>query len=302
MTSKSVISIQSQVVHGHVGNSAAVFPMQHLGISVTAIPTTLLSNHPHYPTMRGRVLDADLLSDLLLGVEERGLVDTCSLLLTGYLGSAENGEVVAEFVERAKRRNSALRYCCDPVMGDADLGFFVDERLPGVFRHRLVPLADIVTPNQFEFEHLVGFTAINAEALQAGVDRLTRDGAKIVAVTGVGLGEPSAKRVETFAFNDGVTWKVSTPRLPCRPAGTGDLLTALFVSALVQGVALPLALETAVSGTFAVLLNTASANLMELPIVDSRKEFRRQEARFRAIGVQIGSAAPPIRRPLIGAA
>lgn len=287
----SVISIQSQVIHGHVGNSAAVFPMQRLGIPVAAVPTTLLSNHPHYPTMRGRLLDADLVRDLLLGVEERGLVDTCSLLLTGYLGSAEIGQVVADFVERAKRRNPALRYCCDPVMGDADLGFFVEERLPELFRHRLVPLADIVTPNQFEFEQLVGSTAADAEALQAGIDSLALGGAKIVAVTGVGLSEPSATRVETFAFYDGAAWKVSTPRLPCRPAGTGDLLTALFVSALVQGAAVPDALGAAVSGTFAVLLNTASANLMEMPIVESQREFGRQKARFRAISVQTGSAA-----------
>lgn len=285
-----IISVQSQVVHGHVGNSAAVFPMQHLGIPVAAVPTTLLSNHPHYPTMRGRVLEADLVSDLLLGVEERGLVDTCSLLLTGYLGSAENGEVVADFVERAKRRNPALRYCCDPVMGDADLGFFVEERLPELFRRRLVPLADILTPNQFEFEELVGFAAPDAEALQAGIDHLTRGGAKVIAVTGVGLGEPSATRVETYAFQNGAAWKVSTPRLPCRPAGTGDLLTSLLVSALVQGSSLPVALETAVSGTFAALLNTASANLIELPIVESQKDFGRQKARFRATAVQRRSA------------
>ncbi|HWX48923.1 MAG TPA: pyridoxal kinase [Roseomonas sp.] len=286
----SVISIQSQVAHGHVGNSAAVFPMQHLGIQVTAVPTTLLSNHPHYPTMRGRVLDANLLHDLLLGVEERGLVDNCSMLLTGYLGSAENGEVVAGFVERAKRRNPALRYCCDPVMGDADLGFFIDARLQELFRQRLVPLADITTPNQFELEQLVGFATPDVAALEAGVNDLMGDGAKVVAVTGVGLSDSSATHVETYAFEGGATWKVSTPRLPCRPAGTGDLLTALFVSALVQGAAVPVALETAVSATFAVLLNTARANLYEMPIVQSAKEFGRRKARFRALVVRRGSA------------
>lgn len=277
-----IISIQSQVVHGHVGNSAAVFPMQHLGIPVTAVPTTLLSNHPHYPTMRGRVLDADLLRDLLLGVEERGLVDTCSILLTGYLGSAENGEVVAGFVERAKLRNPALRYCCDPVMGDADLGFFVDRDLPELFRQRLVPLADILTPNQFEFEELAGCVAPDAEALQSGIELLTEARATIVVVTGVGLGEASATRVETFAFHGSNAWKVSTPRLPCRPAGTGDLFTALFVSALAQGAPVPVALETSVSATFAILVDTAAANRLEMPIVESRHELARQKRRFRA--------------------
>lgn len=280
-----IISIQSQVVHGHVGNSAAMFPMQHLGVQVAAVPTTLLSNHPHYPTMRGRVLDADLLDDLLVGVEERGLVDTCAILLTGFLGSAENGLVVARFVERAKARNPALRYCCDPVMGDADLGFFVDEPLREVFRERLVPLADIITPNQFEFEHLVGFAAEDSRALRRGVDMLSTRRARTVVVTGFGLGEASAARVDTFAFHRGAAWKVSTPRLACRPAGTGDLLTALFVSSLVSGATVPVALETAVSGTFAVLLDMASANLLELPIVESRDELDRRKRRFAAVEV-----------------
>src|SRR5215475_16060640 len=115
----SVISIQSQVVFGHVGNSAAVFPMQMHGIDVVAVPTTLLSNRPGYPTIRGRVLDAQLVADLLLGIEERGALDTSAMILSGYLGSPEIAAVVADFVQRAKSRtkarNPALTYCCDPV-------------------------------------------------------------------------------------------------------------------------------------------------------------------------------------------
>src|SRR3954467_10938904 len=110
----NVISIQSQVAFGHVGNSAAVFPMQMHGIDVIAVPTTLLSNRPGYPTIRGRVLEAALVADLLLGIEERGAVDTCRIILSGYLGSAEIAAVVADFVARAKARHPALRYVCDP--------------------------------------------------------------------------------------------------------------------------------------------------------------------------------------------
>ena len=124
MTAKeAVIAIQSQVVHGHVGNSAAVFPLQACGIEVAAVPTTLLSNHPHYSSIRGGVLDAELVRDLLMGVEERGLVDTCKILISGFLGSAAIAAVVIDFVRRAKPRNPKLLYLCDPVMGDADLAF-----------------------------------------------------------------------------------------------------------------------------------------------------------------------------------
>src|SRR5258708_39005134 len=149
----TVISIQSQIAFGHVGNSAAVFPMQMHGIDVIGVPTTLLSNRPGYPSIRGRVLDAQLVADLLRGVWERGAVDSCDMILSGYLGSAEIGEVVADFVARAKThnkaRNPALTYCCDPVLGDRDRGLFVAADIPALVRDRLCPLADIITPNHF---------------------------------------------------------------------------------------------------------------------------------------------------------
>src|SRR4051812_48041823 len=148
----TVISIQSQVAYGHVGNSAAVFPLQMHGIDVVAVPTTLLSNRPGYPTVRGKVLDAQLVADLLQGIEERGVVEDASLILSGYLGSAEIAAVIADFVARAKARNPKLGYACDPVLGDRDRGLFVKADIPPLVRDRLVPLADIVTPNHFEFE------------------------------------------------------------------------------------------------------------------------------------------------------
>src|ERR1700742_262755 len=116
----NVISIQSQVAWGHVGNSAAVFPMQMHGIDVVAVPTTLLSNRPGYPTIRGRVLEAQLVADLLVGIAERGVIDTASMILSGYLGSADIGTVVADFVARARQANPRLRYTLDPVLGDRD--------------------------------------------------------------------------------------------------------------------------------------------------------------------------------------
>src|ERR1700761_5440488 len=136
----SVISIQSQVAYGRVGNSAAVFPMQLHGIDVIAVPTTLLSNRPGYPSIRGRVLEAQLVAELLEGIEERGAIESADMILSGYLGSAEIGVAVAEFVARAKVRNRGLRYVCDPVLGDRDRGLFVRAEIPPLVRDRLVPL------------------------------------------------------------------------------------------------------------------------------------------------------------------
>src|SRR3954464_3971155 len=159
----NVISIQSQVAFGHVGNSAAVFPMQTHGIDVVAVPTTLLSNRPGYPTIRGRVLDAHWVADLLLGIEERGAIESCRMILSGYLGSPEIAAMVADFVARAKTRNPALLYACDPVLGDRDRGLFVHAGIPPLVRDLLCPLADIITPNHFEFEWLCGVKAATAD-------------------------------------------------------------------------------------------------------------------------------------------
>src|ERR1700689_5545030 len=120
-------------------------PAQMRGIEVIVVPTTLLSNRPGHPTIRGRILDAALAADLLAGIEERGAIDSCQIVLSGYLGSPQIAGVAMEFVTRAKKNNPKLIYCCDPVRGDSDRGLFVDAELPPIFRDSLCPLADIIT-------------------------------------------------------------------------------------------------------------------------------------------------------------
>lgn len=142
-----------------------LFALQACGIEAAAVPTVLLSNHPHYSTIRGRVLEPDLVRDLLAGVEERGLIDKCKILISGYLGSPGIAAVVIDFVRRVKARNPVLLYLCDPVMGDSDLGLFVSEQLRALFCEGLVPLADIITPNQFELELLTGCPVATTESL-----------------------------------------------------------------------------------------------------------------------------------------
>ena len=235
----NVISIQSQVAYGHVGNSAAVFPMQMHGIDVIAVPTTLLSNRPGYPTIRGRVLDAQLVADLLLGIEERGAVDTAQMILSGYLGSPEIAAVVADFVARAKAKNPALRYCCDPVLGDRDRGLFVHADIPPLVRDRLCPLADIITPNHFEFEWLCGAKAATIDQVIEAARALIARGPSTVVVTSAELADTPDGEIETLAVERAKeafkAWRVRTPKLPISPNGTGDLFAALLVSARVRG-------------------------------------------------------------------
>ncbi len=282
----TVISIQSQVAFGHVGNSAAVFPMQMHGIDVTAVPTTLLSNRPGYPTIRGRVLDAQLVADLLLGVEERGALDTCQMILSGYLGSPEIAAVVADFVTRATASHPHLIYCCDPVLGDRDRGLFVQADIPPLVRDRLCPLADIITPNHFEFEWLAGAKASTSDKMIEAAQALLARGPSTVVVTSAELADTPGGEIETLAVERAKAWRVRTPKLPISPNGTGDLFASLFVSARVRGSDTPNALAHAASAIFAVLEQTALRGTEEMRIVESAELLVHPKRRFDAVAVR----------------
>ncbi|WBL82109.1 pyridoxal kinase [Bradyrhizobium xenonodulans] len=259
-----VISIQSQVVHGHVGNSAAAYAMQAEGVNVAAVPTTLLSNHPRYPSLRGRVLETELVADLLKGVEERDLVDEAAVLVTGYLGSPGNAAVIADFVERALTRNSKLVYLCDPVIGD-DGRVYVADGILDVVRHRLLPAANLATPNQFELELLSGVPIADTQGLRAACAALAGQGD--VVATGCALTDTADGQVETILCADGQLSRFATPRLPIRPYGTGDLLTGLIAAHLAKGKAMEAAVRLAVETIFAVLVRTQEAATAEMRLV-----------------------------------
>jgi pyridoxine kinase len=281
----SVISIQSQVAFGHVGNSAAVFPMQMAGIDVVAVPTTLLSNRPGYPTIRGRVLEAELVADLLVGIEERGAVDAASMILSGYLGSAEIAAIVAGFVTRAKTLNPALRYALDPVLGDRDRGLFVRAEIPPIVRDSLLPLADVITPNHFEFEWLCGAEAHTVDQVIAQARGLIARGPATIVITSAELAGTPSNEIETLAIERATAWRVRTPRVPISPNGTGDLFAALFASARVRGQDTPQALSHAASAMFAVIERTAAAGTEEMRIVESAGELVNPTRRFEAVAI-----------------
>jgi pyridoxine kinase len=282
----TVISIQSQVAYGHVGNSAAVFPMQMHGIDVIAVPTTLLSNRPGYKTVRGRVLEAQLVADLLQGVEERGALDTCNMILSGYLGSPEIATVVADFVARARASHPRLIYACDPVLGDRDRGLFVHADIPPLVRDRLLPLADIITPNHFEFEWLCGAKALTSGQMIAQAQTLLARGPSTVVVTSAELEDTPAGEIETLAIEHENAWRVRTPKLPISPNGTGDLFASLLASARVRGSDTRQGLSHAASAIFAVLQRTAADGTEEMRIVESAELLVHPKQRFEATAVR----------------
>ncbi|OJY32709.1 MAG: pyridoxal kinase [Rhodobacterales bacterium 65-51] len=268
-----VIAIQSQVVFGHVGNSAALFPMQAAGLEVAAIPTVVFSNTPNYPTLRGRALPPEFFSDLLQGARERGLAERADILLTGYIGSLDVALMVADFVAEAKTLNPRLTYLCDPVMGDAGPGLYVPEAIADVMRNRLLPLADLATPNPFELGWLTGGTTRTLADLQTARDRLTLAPAARLIVTGCALEDTPEGHIESVILGPGGTSRHPTPHLPIALPGTGDLFAGLVVAGQGRGLTLPRAVETAQVLTARALAHAQALGAGE--VVLTEPEFRR---------------------------
>ena len=257
-----VVSVQSQVAFGHVGNSAAAFPMRASGVEVVEVPTALLSNHPHYPTMHGTLLEPELVGGLLTGIAERGVAARASVLLSGFLGRAGTAAALAAFLARARAENPGLLYLCDPVMGDADLGHFADADLRRAFAAQLVPVADVILPNAFELENLSGIAISGPDDVVRAREAL---GCPAVVATSVPVpGQPGM--LATVVATGDACHSFQVPRLPVRPAGTGDLLAGLIAARLAQGLALPDAVGRAVAGVAQALRRTAGTPWAEMPI------------------------------------
>src|SRR5690606_28569664 len=124
-----VVSVQSQVAYGAVGNSIAVPVLQALGLHVAPVPTVLLGNTPHYPTMHGGPLPQDWFEGLLDDLEAREVATRARCVLVGYLGSPQQGLALARWLRRMREINPALVVQIDPVIGDHDTGSYTDPAL-----------------------------------------------------------------------------------------------------------------------------------------------------------------------------
>ena len=257
-----ILSIQSSVSAGHVGNNAAVFPLQRLGFEVWRVDTVIFSNHPAHGRHQGRVVASGEVAALLSGIEALGLWPHCDAVLSGYLGTADTGPVVTDAVTRIRAAHKDALYLCDPVIGDQGKRY-VAEGLVDFYRTQGVPAADLVTPNAFEAQCLTGIETATAESALAAARALRAMGPRIAVVTGVFEGND----VVTVAANKTGAWRVTTPRLPIPGYGAGDLFAALLLGHLLRKAALPDALSRAVSAVQAVLAADASESALDLPLI-----------------------------------
>lgn len=268
MTPPLVISIQSQVVMGHVGNSAAVFPMLAAGLEVAPVPTVIFSNTPDYPSLRGRPLPADFFAELLQGLWDRELPQRADLLLTGYIGSVEVAHLLADFVTRAKAENPRLRYYCDPVMGDEQPGLYVPAEIADTFRDRLLPMADIASPNPFEIAWLTGRPIAALADIPRAAQALRMAPQAQLIVTGCRLRETAPGMLESVIHGPQGSSRHPTPHLPIALAGTGDLFAGLIVAALGRGHDLPHAVEFAQAQVSRALARAADLGKKEVVLSD----------------------------------
>jgi len=266
-----ILSIQSAVAYGHVGNSAAVFPLQRLGFEVWPIDTVQFSNHPGYGGWGGDVLAAEHVRAVIAGLDAAGVLSACDAVLTGYLGDAASGEAALEAVSTAKAHNPRALYLCDPVIGDVGKGVYVRDGIPAFLAERALPAADIVTPNRFELELLTGESAATPAAAAAAARRLIARGPTMVIATGI----EGPDSVTNLAVTAEGAWAVRTPKLAFEPPvhGGGDTLAALLLAHLLRGEAAPEALSLAVSSLWGVLERTRSLGRRELALVAAQDEI-----------------------------
>ncbi|MEV0214843.1 pyridoxal kinase PdxY [Micromonospora sp. NPDC050695] len=277
-----ILSIQSSVAYGHVGNSAAAFPLQRLGHEVWPVLTVHFSNHTGYGAWRGPLLDPAQVAEVIAGIADRGVLGSADAVLSGYQGDPAMGAVILDAVDTVKAANPDAVYCCDPVLGDVGRGMFVRPGIPEYMRDVVVPRADIITPNHFELDFLAGrATTTLAEVLDA-VDAVRATGPRHVLVTSVLHADVPAGSLEVVAVSDDGAWSVTTPLLPINPNGGGDVTAALYLAHLCTTGSPATALERTVSSVFAVLEATLAAGTREIQLIAAQDEIAAPPARFAA--------------------
>jgi len=278
----NLLSIQSHVAYGHVGNASAVFPLQRLGAEVWPVHTVQFSNHTGYGAWRGQVFEAGLVRDVVAGIEERGVLPKCDGVLSGYMGDAAIGEAVLEAAAKVRAANGRAQYCCDPVIGDVGRGVFVRPGIPEFMRDRAVRAADVITPNQFELNYLSGSeTTSLANTLQA-IDKVHATGPKTILVTSVHIEDTPKASIDLIASGADGKFRLRTPLLEISVNGAGDAIAALFFFHLLKTNSSAEALSNAASSIFGLMKRTKDANSREILLVAAQDEFVDPSNRFRA--------------------
>ncbi|MCD5346999.1 pyridoxal kinase PdxY [Agromyces sp. S2-1-8] len=275
-----ILSIQSAVAYGHVGNSAAVFPLQRIGVEVLPVYTVNFSNHTGYGAWRGPLISPDDVREVITGIEERGVLGGIDVVLSGYQGSDGIADVILDAVSRVKAANPSAIYACDPVMGNAKSGCFVAPAIPVLLRERVVPAADLITPNQFELGYLTGTEPDTLESTLASVDLARASGPSTVLVTSVERPDRTPGTIEMLAVDERGAWLAQTPHLPLKANGSGDVTAALFTAHYRRTGDAADALARTISSVYDLLATTHESGERELQLVESQEFYANPRMQF----------------------
>lgn len=278
----TILSIQSSVAYGHVGNSAATFPLMRMGVEVWPVLTVHFSNTTAYDTCRGPVLSASDVRDVLQGIAERGVLGEADAVLSGFQGDASIGAVTLEAVAAVRAANPSAIYCCDPVMGDVGRGFFVRPGIPEFLRDEVVPHADIITPNLFELSFLTDTQIETTAQLLAACDQVRQRGPKVVLVTSAVLPSDADDTVGMVLSTPDGAWRIQTPRLDRGFGGSGDITSAIFLASWLQKPDAVSALTNTANIVYSVLKVTTESGKKELQLVASQDEIVHPSNTFEA--------------------
>lgn len=269
----SLLSIQSHVVYGHVGNSAAAFALQRLGCEAMPLHTVQFSSHAGYPGYRGQVFDAELIDACVDGLKSVGALARCHGILTGFVGSPAIGEATLRAAQALKGENPSAFHCCDPVFGDEGIGVYAAPGVLEFMRERAVPAANLLTPNAFELERLSGVAATDALSARKALGVLHKRGPRVILATSVRLADTPRDAIDMLVGEGAGLWRLRTPKEPIEVHGAGDLMAALFFYHWLQAASAPQALARAASSVYGVVRATALAGGRELALVAAQGEL-----------------------------
>ncbi|WP_445497694.1 pyridoxal kinase PdxY [Photorhabdus sp. SF281] len=282
---KNILSIQSHVVFGHAGNSAAEFPMRRMGVNVWPLNTVQFSNHTQYAQWKGCVMPANHLTEIVQGIEEIEQLKSCSAVLSGYIGSPEQGSHIIDIVKRVKAANPDAWYFCDPVMGHPEKGCIVAPGVAEFLCEQALPVSDVIAPNLLELETLSMQKVTNVEQAVMAARSLCEKGPKIVLVKHLSRAGYRADRFEMLLVTKEHSWHVSRLLVDfgeCQPVGVGDLTSGLLLVNLLKGESLQTALEHVAAAVYEVMITTKDMDEYELQIVAAQDRMVTPDHEFRA--------------------
>ncbi len=281
----NILSMQSHVAYGYVGNRAAVFPLQRLGHEVTAINTVQFSNHTGYGEWTGDIMPLDHIERIFEGLDKRQALKNLNAVLTGYLGTAELGQTLLKWLKCIKQENPQLIYCCDPVMGDVGRGIFVREGVPEFFKELASHVATIMTPNQFELQLLTGVEINTLKDAIKACDILHRQGVSIILVTSLTRLEGKPEEIEMLLSSNEGHFLIATPRLamPIPLNGSGDATTALFLGHYLESNNLKFSLEKTTASIFALFESTLHHHRRELDLIGGQNQWMNPARQFSSV-------------------